>query len=139
NLQNVLISGHSTHPDRLLVGIGEYGLDCTSTREFNDQIFVFSNQVILANRFGLPLVLHCRGREYFPPMLSVLQQHLHSADLNTSNEFLTDFENGYIGLNGSITYLKNIEEDKKMKTWLWDETILRRLILETDAPHLPPP
>jgi len=59
------------------VGIGECGLDETSTSSFDIQLFIFKSQLKLAAQLQLPVVLHGRGPNSFKTMLNELKLNLN--------------------------------------------------------------
>lgn len=123
-----------------VIAIGEIGLDFHydfSPR--SDQIAAFEAQIELADRIGLPLVIHSRKSD--SEVLQVLRRcaanirgcvfHCFSGDERTAGEVL---EMGYyIGVDGPITY-KNAEKLRGVAQMC----PLERLLLETDCPYLSP-
>lgn len=129
-----------------IVGIGECGLDVPQgevpykTRDVEEQRELFKMQLGLAAQRDLPVVLHNRNAD--PEMLDVLElfrsvkltgvAHCFSTDWETAKEFL--HLNYYISFSGMVTYpsvskalleaVRNVPRD--------------RLLVETDAPFLPP-
>lgn len=129
-----------------IVGIGECGLDVPQgevdyeTRDIEEQRELFKMQLGLAVQRELPAVLHNRNSD--PELLDVLQlykdtkltgvAHCYTSDWDFAKDLLhRDF---YVSFSGIVTYpsaskklleaVKNIPRD--------------RLLLETDAPFLPP-
>ncbi|CAF1600057.1 unnamed protein product [Didymodactylos carnosus] len=149
-LREIFIYQYSSS-NRVIVAIGETGLDETSNLHIEQQILTFETQVKMAKEFDIPLVLHCRGIQLFRSMLDCIlknldrNHHIHwhcirsNSDLRVIDEFLDIFENSYIGLNGSCTHNDSIEQDKIFKKWIRGRNdLLNHLLLETDYPWLCP-
>ncbi|CAF1467480.1 unnamed protein product [Adineta steineri] len=112
----------------------------------------FNMQLAHAAELQIPVVLHGRGENSFLKIFNELKEHLkpnhnihwhcvnpHS-DLHIITNFLNYFENGYIGLNGSIILKHDKDLQKLFNKWLIDQpNIIDRIILETDYPFLRPP
>ena len=130
------------HPK--VVAVGEIGLDYyrnLSSQE--DQKKAFIEQLKLAISFHKPVVLHCR--DAYRDMLNILDEfylpyvkdyplgviHSFSAGPNYLQDFMR--RGFYAGFNGMVTYpdRKSLEESVR-------NTPLDRVLLETDAPYLPP-
>jgi len=122
-----------------IIGIGETGLDFYH-KPFDKQrqIDVFKAHIELALKYDLPIVVHARDSIF--EVLDVLQEfrttlkgvnHCFVHDMDVANKFLE--LNFCLGIGGPITYLKNEELRKIVKN-----IPLGNLILETDAPFLPP-
>jgi TatD DNase family protein len=120
-------------------GIGEIGIDLYWDQTFaNEQALAFSDQLDLAIEFQLPVAIHTRNS--FDIAIKLIQQknnpelngvfHCFSGSVEqaqkaTSLGFM-------LGIGGIITY-KNSELQNVVKA-----TRLEHLVLETDAPYLPP-
>ena len=122
-----------------VVGIGEIGLDFYRDLSPRDvQRRVFSEQLDLARRLDLPVVLH--NRESTDDMLAILGSHaathrgvVHSflGDVALAEAFL---ELGlHLGVGGPLTYPKNGALRAAIKA-----APLDRILLETDCPYLTP-
>lgn len=125
---------------KVIVGIGECGLD----KHYPDynlprQQDAFRSQIELALYHQLPLVVHTRDAadetlsmidEYArEPLRGVI--HCFSEDLSFAQEVI---KRGFvIGLGGTITYPKN-----ELLRTVATTVSLDHIILETDAPFLPP-
>lgn len=128
----------SDHPK--VVAIGEMGLDYhwdTSPKDVQEE--VFRQQIRLAKRVNMPIIIH--NREATTDVIRILQEedakevggvmHCYSgtvADLKPCLEM--DF---YISLAGPVTF-KNAHEAKEVAKVV----PLERLLIETDAPYLAP-
>ncbi len=123
-----------------VVAIGETGLDFyrnLSPPKIQEE--VFRRHIEMANRLGLPLVLHCR--QSYQRVLEILDEegipeaggmvHCFSGDMPTAEEFLK--RGFYISFSGTITYPKA----HTLRT-IAREVPLDRVLLETDAPFLSP-
>jgi TatD DNase family protein len=132
--------------DKKVVAVGEIGLDFyrnLSARK--SQIEAFRKQLDLAVELGLPVVVHCRQahQEVFNILSDWVSStlsagrlrrgviHCFSGDIEMARRYI---EIGfYISLAGSVTYPSAGELVAVAK-----EIALDRLLLETDAPFLPP-
>jgi TatD DNase family protein len=127
-------------PVERFYAIGETGLDLHWSRDFlPQQIAAFERQIDLALRHDLPLVLHIR--EAWAEAKEVLRQyagrglrgvaHAFSGGLD-DYRFLRSVGDFSLGMGGPVTYKKN----------LWRELLPlvdpAHIVLETDAPWLPP-
>ena len=122
-----------------VVGIGEIGLDYYRDLSPRDvQRRVFAEQLELARRVDLPVVLH--NRESTEDMLAILKNHA-SSHRGVVHSFLGDealaeafLELGlYLGVGGPLTYPKNGALRAAVKA-----APLDRILLETDCPYLTP-
>lgn len=123
-----------------IVGIGESGLDFYH-KPFNKsrQEDAFKVHIELAMAYNLPVVVH--AREASDEVLKLLEPyvkqglrgvlHCFSHSLYVAQQVLA--WGFYIGIDGHITYPKNNELREIIKQVPHD-----RLLLETDAPFLPP-
>lgn len=124
-------------------GIGEIGLDCHWSTEFlEEQKTVFAEQLLLADEYSLPVIIHSRDatNEIFEVLDSVKGKirkpikgvfHAFSGSLETYRriEKSGDF---YIGIGGVVTY-KNASIANVIK-----DIPIERIITETDCPWLTP-
>ncbi len=131
-----LVKHYVTHPK--VVAIGECGLDYhwdTVRPEIQKDAFIA--QIELANRSGLPLVIHMRDAQ--EDTLKVLQDHAkgigvmhcYSGDENHANAFIK--LGFYLGVGGPITF-KNNQAYREMIGRIG----LQHLVVETDDPYLAP-
>lgn len=121
-----------------VVAIGEVGLDFFrdhSPRE--KQIEVFRHFLKLHHKIKKPMIIHCR--EAYAEMLQILKEekvsqgimHCFSSDRATMEKFI---EMGfYISFAGPLTYKNNDALREACRV-----CPRQRLLLETDAPFLPP-
>lgn len=139
------------HLGTTVVAIGECGMDSSSTWPFDYQMYLFKYQLKIAAESCLPVVLHARGNNTSETILNELKSHLHhthqihwhcvnpKANLNIITNFLNYFENSFIGLNGSMLMLNDNDCQKVFHNWLLSqESVLDRIIIETDFPFLRP-
>lgn len=122
-----------------VVGIGEIGLDYYWNKENKElQQYAFIEQIKLANKLNLPIVIHTR--EAVMDTIEVLKKNpvnkkgvFHCCPLNKElikEAIKLDF---YISFAGPITFKnsKNAEEIINMVP-------LNRILIETDSPYLAP-
>ena len=123
-----------------LVAVGEIGLDYYHTKENrNEQIKVFESQILLAKKYKLPIIIHCR--DAFGDMLEILKKHApfkHGAVMHCysgSLEFAREIiKLGLkISFTGTVTY-KNAKKVQEVAKNLPLESIF----FETDSPYLTP-
>lgn len=120
-----------------VVAVGEIGLDYYydfSPRE--RQIEVFRQQIELANKLGLPVIIH--DREAHEDTFNILKElrpkgvvHCFSGSVEMAREILK--LGLYIGLGGAVTFKNAVKPVEVAK-----EVPLDRLLLETDAPYMTP-
>jgi len=122
-----------------ICAIGEIGLDYYWSQEFrSQQIEAFQYQINFAKERNLPIAIHCR--EAFDDVLSILEKNHDSKLKGVLHCFTGNLEQAkrliamgfYLGIGGVLTY-KNAGLDKVIK-----EIDLKHMVLETDAPFLPP-
>ena len=129
------IEGLSKH--KKCVAIGEIGLDyywVSDNKE--EQKNLFEEQLILANKLNLPVIVH--DRDAHADTLEILKKHrpkgvVHSfsGSTETAKEILK--LGMYIGIGGVITF-KNAKKLPEVVAELPED----RFLLETDAPYLTP-
>lgn len=131
--------------DERVVAVGEIGLDYYQLERHTDtmpdritQTRAFDQQVSVAVDVGRPVIVHARGaiadavtilRDYQPEVTALF----HSFDGTAKEAALIIEMGGFIGLNNIITYPKN----EALREVVQDIP-LDRIVLETDAPFLPP-
>lgn len=134
-------------PHRKIVAIGEVGLDYFHIDGDRETVIAvqktaFQKQVQLAMKHNLPLILHVRDKQEqaYWDTLEILKKEkftqkfvLHC--VSGPREYVQQaVEMGaYIGIAGNVTY-KNADHIRGIVT----ATPTDRLLLETDAPFLPP-
>jgi TatD DNase family protein len=127
-----------THPK--VVAIGEMGLDYywdTSPKDV--QMKVFREQIRLARKLGMPIVIH--NRDAHADVVRILREeraydiggvmHCYSGSWEIAQECLA--MNFYISFGGPVTF-KNAKQPKEVLA----KVPLDRLLIETDSPYLTP-
>lgn len=126
--------------DPKVLAIGEIGLDYyydLSPRELQKE--VFAKQICLANKVGLPVVLHIR--DAYKDAVDIMTAHKNMLDngvllhcYSSSAEMVKVFDkfNCYYALGGAITF-KNAKKDYVIMAIPDD-----RLLIETDCPYMTP-
>ena len=133
-MKSLLKEGHP------YVGIGEVGLDLYWDKTYlKEQQQVLEEQIQWALEWNLPLIIHCR--DAFPQLFEVLEPSKHTALSGIFHSFtgteedaarVLEYEHFMLGINGVVTYKKStLPEALKIVP-------LKRLVLETDSPYLPP-
>ncbi len=126
--------------NKKVVAIGEIGLeylDGCPDKEIQKEAFL--NQIKLANKLGLPIVIHCR--EAVGDCLQILEENKALLCGGTFHCFSESYESAqrvlalglHISVGGVVTF-KNAKRLQEVVTKL----PLERLILETDCPWLAP-
>ncbi|MBI5614293.1 TatD family hydrolase [Candidatus Gottesmanbacteria bacterium] len=125
-----------------IIAIGECGLDYHKFKsekadgKKDQQKHLFEDQLLLAIKYGLPAIIHCR--DAFEDLFSVLDAlpkmplgviHCFSGGLQDMR--MATERNLYFGVDGNITYTKHIQS-------ILPSMRLDTLLLETDAPYLTP-
>lgn len=128
------LRSYAAHPR--VVAIGEIGLDFHYDTPREAQFRIFREQLALAAKLELPVIIH--DREAHGPMLELLKEfrprgvvHCFSGSVEMAREILS--LGMYIGLGGAVTF-KNAVNPVKVAQYV----PLDRLLLETDAPYMTP-
>ncbi len=121
-----------------LVAIGEIGLDFFVTKANREvQEYFFSEQLKLAKKFNLPVILHVRRA--VDEVLKHLRQyqvcggiaHAFNGSQQQAKEFI---KLGFkLGFGGAMTYPRALKIRELAETLPLDA-----IVLETDAPDMPP-
>ncbi len=122
------------------IAVGEIGIDLYWDKSLEkEQKAAFEEQLRWSIEFDLPVSIHCRNAIYESVECinnvgaSKLRGAFHSFGGNNEElQCVLALNNFYLGINGTVTY-KNSTLPQVLK-----ETDLSRLIIETDAPYLPP-
>lgn len=118
-----------------IVGIGEIGLDYHYGTDKEKQKKLFKEQLKIAQRLNLPVVIH--SRDATKDTIDILKMynvsgviHCFSGSLETANIYISM---GYkLGIGGVLTF-------KNSKLYKVVEDIdLENIVLETDSPYLTP-
>ena len=122
--------------EKKIVGIGEIGLDYHYTKDNKDkQIWLFEEQLKIAEEFNLPVVIH--SRDATMDTINILKKykvkgiiHCFSGSLETANIYISM---GFLlGIGGVVTF-----KNSKLKDVV-KEVPLESIVLETDSPYLAP-
>ena len=122
--------------EKKVVGIGEIGLDYHYTKENKDkQIWLFEEQLKIAEEFNLPVVIH--SRDATMDTINTLKKykvkgiiHCFSGSLETANIYISM---GFLlGIGGVVTF-----KNSKLKDVV-KEVPSESIVLETDSPYLAP-
>ena len=124
--------------DPRLVAIGEIGLDFfVPGLDAERQQFFYLAQLKLAKRFGLPVILHVRRSA--DQLLKGLRRHPVSGGIahafnGSEQQAQTFIELGFkLGFGGTLTFERSLQIRR-----LAAELPESALVLETDAPDIPP-
>ena len=122
--------------DSKLIAIGETGLDYHFDYSVELQKKYFLEQIKLANKYELPIIIH--SRESQEDVYKILKEnvvkkagimHCYSGTPEMSKKFV---EMGYyLGVGGPVTRYKDVEETVRI-------TPIDKIVIETDSPVLPP-
>lgn len=127
-------------PTENIIAIGEIGLDYHQYKgeqalgKKDNQKRLFAEQLELAAKLNLPVILHCR--EAFEDFFSVLDSFHLRGVIHCFGGGLQDIRMArdrklLIGIDGNVTYSKQL-------AMIVPEIPLSMLLLETDAPFLTP-
>jgi len=125
--------------ERRFCAVGEIGMDLywdQSTKAIQEEAFKI--QCKWAVQYHIPIVIH--SREAIDPLLDIIEEealvglrgifHCFSGTIEQAQRIIA---NGlYLGIGGPLTYKKSTLPDILAKI------PLNRMVLETDAPYLPP-
>ncbi|MDD2437685.1 MAG: TatD family hydrolase [Massilibacteroides sp.] len=140
NYVSELIYLESLLSKRMYCGIGEIGIDLYWDKTFlKEQKLVFEEQLRWSIEMKLPVSIHTRNAfpEVFDSIFKVgadkLSGVFHSFS-GTEDELriVLSLKNFKLGINGIVTY-KNSDLPIILK-----QTTMKNIVLETDAPYLPP-
>lgn len=124
--------------DPRFVGIGEIGLDYfLSDLDSDHQAFYFEAQLDLAREFNLPVILHVRRSQ--DAIIKTLKNkgvsggiaHAFNGSFQQAENFLK--LNFVLGFGGAMTHTRALQIRR-----LAQDLPLSALVLETDAPDIPP-
>ena len=127
--------------NKKVIAIGEIGLDYYWDKDEavrNNQKQYFIKQIELANKYNLPISIHCR--DAYEDCLNILKEHrvnrggiMHC--YGGSKEMMPEFiKLGFlIGLGGTVTF-KNAVRPKEVAEAVPSD----KYLLETDSPYLAP-
>jgi TatD DNase family protein len=123
-----------------MCAVGEIGMDLYWDRTYiEEQKLAFREQISWAKEMQLPIVIH--AREAFDEIFQIIDDliddrlsgvfHCFTGNLDQAKKILT-YPNFYMGIGGVVTYKKAALEEVLV------HLPLDKLIMETDAPYLPP-
>jgi TatD DNase family protein len=124
---------------RTFAAVGETGLDFYWDRSFEkEQYQAFRQQIEWALQYDLPVVIH--SRDSIKQTISVIAEYQKGSLRGVFHCFTDDEESArqiielgfFMGVGGPLTY-KNSKLPEVLK-----KTGLKNIVLETDAPYLPP-
>lgn len=120
-------------------GIGEIGLDCYRDRtDLDVQRVAFRDQLEIAERYALPVVIHMRG-DVEPEIIASLGEHpgirvvFHSFDASPDLRDYAIERGHFIGVGGLMTRAGSATLRETLAA-----VPLDNLLLETDSPYLSP-
>ena len=127
--------------NKKVIAIGEIGLDYYWDKEENvkySQREYFIYQIGLANKYNLPVSIHCR--DAYEDLVKILKEHpvnkkgvIHcfSSSVEIANELI---KLGYcLGFGGTSTFKNSVKVKEVLRT-----VNSKNYMLETDAPYLTP-
>ena len=124
-----------------VVAIGEIGLDYhygASEQQKEKQKWVFVEQIKLAHKCGLPIVIHCR--DAVEDILEILKTHkqylTHGFCMHCYSEG-AKYAQEFINLGAYISFTGNITYKKTDRSYL-DKLPIDKIMVETDCPYLSP-
>jgi TatD DNase family protein len=121
-----------------IFAIGEIGLDYyRQNTSVDKQKEFFKKQLLLANKYNLPVLLHIR--DAFDDAYEIIKEskvskgvvHCFSGDFEIAKKFVD--LGFYISFSGTITFLKADKIQEAVKLVPFD-----RILAETDSPYLSP-
>ncbi|CAC5356177.1 tatD [Mytilus coruscus] len=127
-----------------VVAVGECGLDNSGRKwDVEKQIKFFKNQIVIAVKRDLPLVIHCRGDERTDEMCLntlvrllpkhfKLHRHCFNGDEVMYRKWKTSFPNCKFGIS---PFILNDQKYPKFRSLVCNMK-LKDIVLETDAPYL---
>ena len=125
--------------DRKFYAVGEIGIDLYWDKSFlEQQKKAFAYQIRLAEKYDLPIVIHCR--ESFEEIIEVLDEVRTEKLRGIFHCFTGTFEqaqmaierNMKLGIGGVVTF-----KNGKIADYL-QNVDLKHIVLETDSPYLAP-
>lgn len=124
---------------RDFIAVGEIGIDLYWDKTFLKlQQDTFNQQILLAKKYHLPIVIHCRNA--FDEVFEILNDHKGDSLYGVFHCFTGTYQqalraidlNFMLGIGGVVTF-KNGQIDQFL-----DKIPLQRIVLETDSPYLAP-
>ncbi len=123
-----------------MIAVGEIGMDLYWDKTFiEEQKLAFREQIKWAKEMRLPIVIH--ARDAFDEIFEIIDDtiderlsgvfHCFTGNLEQAKKILT-YPNFFMGIGGVVTYKKAALEEVLV------HVPKEKLMLETDAPYLPP-
>ena len=123
------------------IAIGEVGLDLYwDDTHLEEQLEVFEAQIQWANKYHLPLMIHCRNAHSH--LIQIMEKyrsenltgvfHCFTGTEQEAHEMLS-FPGFSLGIGGVLTFKKS-----KLPFVLQNAVPLSRIVLETDSPYMAP-
>lgn len=123
-----------------MIAVGEIGMDLYWDKTYiEEQKHAFREQIQWAKEMNLPIVIH--ARDAFDEIFEIIDEtiddnlsgvfHCFTGNIEQAQKILT-YPNFYMGIGGVVTYKKAALEEVLV------HVPVERLMLETDAPYLPP-
>ena len=136
-----IIENHLFSNPKMYCAVGEIGMDLYWDKTFiEEQKTAFIRQIQWAKKLDLPIAIH--ARDAFNEIFEILDKEndaslkgvFHCFTGNTAQaQHIKNYGGFLLGIGGVLTY-KNSELGKTLK----EAAALKDLVLETDAPYLPP-
>ena len=139
DFESALLHVEQSLAGRRFVAIGEIGLDFYWDRTYEkEQYLVFHRQIEWALSYDLPIVIHSRNS--IEQTIQVVRSHQNGNLRGIFHCFNEDEKSAkeivalgfYLGIGGTVTYKKS-QLPEALKNISLDN-----IVLETDAPYLPP-
>lgn len=137
-LQKITCELDSSHKDPLLVAVGETGLDKLKKQTFSLQLKLLQGQISLANRYQLPIILHCVKAHNelieclsHSPVIAGGVIHGFSGSESIANKYID------LGFKLGIGGLVLNKNAKKLRNTLTQVSV-NELVVETDSPAMSP-
>jgi TatD DNase family protein len=139
NIDDLLKLNRMIKLSEKVIGIGETGLDYYREFDKNLQFFYFEEQIKIAKKFNLPVIIHTRDAEddtysiikkYYDNNLKFII-HCFSGSVDFAKK--CSQLGCYLSFSGNITFknANNIREACK-------EVDIEKILIETDSPYLTP-
>ena len=123
------------------IAIGEVGLDLYWDATYKaEQIEVFETQIGWAEKYNLPLMIHCRNAHQ--ELMEIMERHRSSNLTGVFHCFtgteeeatdLLSFPGFKLGIGGVLTFKKST-----LREVVRNAIPLSKIVLETDAPYMAP-
>ena len=124
------------------IAVGEVGLDLYwDDTHLDEQLEVFEQQIVWAERYQLPLMIHCRKAHEH--LMQLMERHRNSnltgifhCFTGTADEArqLLSFPGFCLGIGGVLTFKKSA-----LPAALQEAAVpISRIVLETDSPYMAP-